>query len=59
MNVECRRNVLYLFIKKIERSETILRNSAVRYSTVLRFAVLACFALCLYAFVTIFPVYPG
>jgi hypothetical protein len=32
MNVECRRNVFYLFYKKIERSETILRNSAVRYS---------------------------
>ena len=27
------------FIKKTEQSETTLRNSAVRYSTVLRFAV--------------------
>jgi len=32
MNIECRRNVFYLFYKKIERSETILRHSAVRYS---------------------------
>ena len=30
MNVECRRNVYYLFYKKIKRSETILQNSAVR-----------------------------
>ena len=28
------------FIKKIERSDSILRNSAVRYSAVLRFAFL-------------------
>jgi hypothetical protein len=28
-----------IFIKKTEPSETILRNSAVEYSTVLRFAV--------------------
>ena len=32
MNIECRRNVFYQFYKKIERSETTLRNSAVRYS---------------------------
>jgi hypothetical protein len=32
MNIECRRNVFYLFYGKIERSETILRYSAVRYS---------------------------
>jgi hypothetical protein len=31
-NNECRRNVFYLSYKKIERSETILRKSAVRYS---------------------------
>lgn len=30
MNIECRRNVFYLFYKKIERSETTLQNSAVR-----------------------------
>jgi hypothetical protein len=30
MNIECRRNVFYLFYKKIERSETTLRYSAVR-----------------------------
>ena len=34
MNIECRRIVLYLFYKKIERSESALRNSAVRYSAV-------------------------
>ena len=32
MNIECRRNVFYPFYKKIERSETTLRHSAVRYS---------------------------
>ena len=32
MNIACRRNVFFLFYKKIERSETNLRNSAVRYS---------------------------
>jgi hypothetical protein len=32
MNVECRRDVFCLFKKKTERSETILRYSAVRYS---------------------------
>jgi hypothetical protein len=32
MNIECRRKEFYLIYKKIERSETTLRNSAVRYS---------------------------
>ena len=32
MNIECRRNVFCLFYKKTERSDSILRNSAVRYS---------------------------
>jgi hypothetical protein len=32
MNIECRRNVFYLFNKKMERSDSTLRNSAVRYS---------------------------
>jgi hypothetical protein len=31
-NIECRRNVFYLFYKKMERSDSTLRNSAVRYS---------------------------
>jgi hypothetical protein len=36
MNVECRRNEFCLF-KKTERSETILRNSAVRCSVRVKF----------------------
>jgi hypothetical protein len=32
-----------IYLKKIEQSETTLRNSAVRYSAVLRFAVPAGF----------------
>ena len=36
-NIEVRYSVYY--IKKTKRSETTLRNSAVRYSAVLRFAV--------------------
>ncbi len=33
--------ILSIFSKKIERSDSILRNSAVRYSAVLRFAVMS------------------
>jgi len=47
-NVEVRYSVY--FLKKIERSETILRNSAVQYSSVLRFAF-PFFSLCLSVFV--------